>query len=364
MLVSETTNKSNRRSVQDDSSAHRANVPSPSSGGIYSEENHYILEKNTYTHYDHQPLIHKRNLRGGDGLSKRISSSNSSPKSVTAVKQFDMDRFALDCRDPIAGNRISDTDCRRKLSTRTISSTPEAVTSIVYDSDSTMSLTENSQEAADELEDRATGIRDFGKELYTPAVPTPPSSSQTHPAELDIAWLRGGGTIPLEAKTYHHRSRSHSSSIFPIVSYLLKPVTYFIQYLSVIGEWVEQTPFRSWVVLGCAISIEILATILLKAASDSSSGVKDTSTSVFSSTCWMTMVSLFMDLSSILAMGATLKQIEVGVAYAVWSAVGTAVVSIVGIIYWDESKSPTKLISLALIILGVVGLNLSDDSEH
>ncbi|MGH3328403.1 MAG: DMT family transporter [Streptomycetales bacterium] len=51
--------------------------------------------------------------------------------------------------------------------------------------------------------------------------------------------------------------------------------------------------------------------------------------------------------------------IEVGVAYAVWSAVGTAAVATYGILVWGESASALKLASLALILVGVVGLNLA-----
>jgi hypothetical protein len=53
-----------------------------------------------------------------------------------------------------------------------------------------------------------------------------------------------------------------------------------------------------------------------------------------------------------------LSQIEVGLAYAVWAALGTIVVTSVGIIFFHEHCSPVKLLCLTLIIAGVVGLNL------
>ena len=52
-----------------------------------------------------------------------------------------------------------------------------------------------------------------------------------------------------------------------------------------------------------------------------------------------------------------LKQLSVGTTYAIWSAVGTAVIALVGIAAYGEGASPLKLASLALIIIGVVGLN-------
>ena len=54
-----------------------------------------------------------------------------------------------------------------------------------------------------------------------------------------------------------------------------------------------------------------------------------------------------------------LKSIDVGVAYAIWGAVGTTLIVAIGMIFFNESISALKLISIALVILGVVGLNLS-----
>jgi len=52
-----------------------------------------------------------------------------------------------------------------------------------------------------------------------------------------------------------------------------------------------------------------------------------------------------------------LKHLSVGTTYAIWSAVGTAAIALVGIAAYGEGASPLKLASLALIIVGVIGLN-------
>jgi len=52
-----------------------------------------------------------------------------------------------------------------------------------------------------------------------------------------------------------------------------------------------------------------------------------------------------------------LKKIEVSVAYAIWSGLGTTLIVIIGIGWFHESISPVKFLSIALIIIGVVGLN-------
>ena len=54
-----------------------------------------------------------------------------------------------------------------------------------------------------------------------------------------------------------------------------------------------------------------------------------------------------------------LKRIDVSVAYAVWSGMGTALIATIGVLWFKEPITALKLISLALIIGGVVGLNLS-----
>jgi small multidrug resistance pump len=54
-----------------------------------------------------------------------------------------------------------------------------------------------------------------------------------------------------------------------------------------------------------------------------------------------------------------LKELSVGTTYAVWSAAGTALIAVVGVFAFGEPATALKLASLALIILGVVGLNLA-----
>ena len=55
-----------------------------------------------------------------------------------------------------------------------------------------------------------------------------------------------------------------------------------------------------------------------------------------------------------------LAKIEVGIAYACWSALGTLIVSAVGIFLFEETADTVKLLCLAMITAGVVGLNLRE----
>jgi small multidrug resistance pump len=54
-----------------------------------------------------------------------------------------------------------------------------------------------------------------------------------------------------------------------------------------------------------------------------------------------------------------LKRLDLSVTYAIWSGVGTALAAMIGIAYFREPLTLIKVASLALVILGVVGLSLA-----
>lgn len=55
-----------------------------------------------------------------------------------------------------------------------------------------------------------------------------------------------------------------------------------------------------------------------------------------------------------------LKGIDVSIAYAVWAGLGTALITVIGILWFREPASALKLISLAVVVAGVIGLHMSD----
>lgn len=55
----------------------------------------------------------------------------------------------------------------------------------------------------------------------------------------------------------------------------------------------------------------------------------------------------------------SVKRLEVGPAYAVWTGIGAAGTALVGMAVLGESVSMLKLVSIGLVLAGVVGLNLS-----
>lgn len=63
-------------------------------------------------------------------------------------------------------------------------------------------------------------------------------------------------------------------------------------------------------------------------------------------------------------MSQILKQLPLGVTYAVWSGVGTALTAIIGWTFFRDAFQWTALGGIALIILGVVVLNLGSSGTH
>ena len=61
---------------------------------------------------------------------------------------------------------------------------------------------------------------------------------------------------------------------------------------------------------------------------------------------------------SVGALALAVKRFEIGVAYAAWSGIGTALIAVIGVVFFREEVNALKIASLALVIAGVAGLNL------
>lgn len=64
-------------------------------------------------------------------------------------------------------------------------------------------------------------------------------------------------------------------------------------------------------------------------------------------------------LVSFYLLSQAMQQIPAGVAYAVWSGIGTVGISIVGILRFKEKMNVQQVAFLSLILVGVFGLQLS-----
>lgn len=102
----------------------------------------------------------------------------------------------------------------------------------------------------------------------------------------------------------------------------------------------------NWLYLILAIIFETIATSLLKMSNGFSILLPSFGTIIGYAICF-----LFLSFA--------LKTIEMGVVYAIWGAFGILLISLIGIIFFHESASLIKIISILLIVIGTVGLRFA-----
>jgi small multidrug resistance pump len=103
----------------------------------------------------------------------------------------------------------------------------------------------------------------------------------------------------------------------------------------------------AWIFLIIGIIFEVLGTICMKLAEG------------FTKLVPSILVFVFYGLS-LAALVFVLRKMEVSIAYAIWASIGTAVIAVIGIIWFKETVSVMKIISIALIIIGIIGLEMFD----
>lgn len=74
---------------------------------------------------------------------------------------------------------------------------------------------------------------------------------------------------------------------------------------------------------------------------------------------WISTWTVILMAISMWLLGAAVKTLPVGTAYAVWTGIGAVGAAIAGLILFSESANPVRLICIALIVVGVAGLKLS-----
>jgi quaternary ammonium compound-resistance protein SugE len=74
---------------------------------------------------------------------------------------------------------------------------------------------------------------------------------------------------------------------------------------------------------------------------------------------WPTVWTVLAMAVSLWLLGIALKSLPVGTAYAVWVGIGAVGTVVLGIFLLGEPVSPGRLISIACIVAGIIGLKLS-----
>lgn len=103
---------------------------------------------------------------------------------------------------------------------------------------------------------------------------------------------------------------------------------------------------QHWLLLSLAIELEVAGTTSMKLSEG------------FTRTIPSILIFVFYA-ASFVALTFALKRIDLGIAYAIWAGIGTALITVIGILWFREPATAMKLLSILLLIAGVVGLNLS-----
>ncbi len=106
---------------------------------------------------------------------------------------------------------------------------------------------------------------------------------------------------------------------------------------------------KPWLFLSIAIISEVVATSALK----SSNGF---------SQFWPSLVVVAGYAAAFFFLSLTLRTIPVGVAYAIWSGAGIVLITVIGWLVLGQALDVPAIVGLALIIVGVVILNVFSKS--
>ena len=101
----------------------------------------------------------------------------------------------------------------------------------------------------------------------------------------------------------------------------------------------------SWLLLALAIALEVAGTTSMKLSDGFSRPIPTVAVFVLYAGAFSLLI-------------VVLRRLELGITYAVWSGVGTAMTAIIGIAFFAESAGLLKLLFIGIIIFGVVGLYL------
>jgi small multidrug resistance pump len=101
-----------------------------------------------------------------------------------------------------------------------------------------------------------------------------------------------------------------------------------------------------WILLGCAILSEVTATIALRISEG------------FSKLVPSVIVVIGYLIAFVLLAEVLKRGMPVGVAYGVWSAIGVALVAVIGAAFLGDSLTWIQVGGLALVIAGVAALEL------
>jgi len=112
----------------------------------------------------------------------------------------------------------------------------------------------------------------------------------------------------------------------------------------------HDTPRMAWFYLFLGGALEIIWLIAMKY----SNGFRN---------LWPSVIVVIALIASMIVVSLAIRTIPMGTAYAIWTGIGAAGGAIAGIVLFNESKDWLRLLSIALIIAGIVGLKLTAPAD-
>lgn len=102
---------------------------------------------------------------------------------------------------------------------------------------------------------------------------------------------------------------------------------------------------KQWLFLSVAIVSEVIGTSALKATCEFTR-------------LWPSVIVVVSYFSAFYFLTLTLRTIPIGIAYAIWSGVGVALITLVGWLFYKQTLDMPAFIGITLIVAGVVVLNV------
>ena len=102
---------------------------------------------------------------------------------------------------------------------------------------------------------------------------------------------------------------------------------------------------QQWVFLAIAIVSEVIAASALKASAGFTR-------------LWPSFIVVAGYATAFYFLSLTLRMIPVGVAYAIWSGAGVALIALIAWLFFGQALDAPAIVGLALIVAGVVVLNV------
>jgi small multidrug resistance pump len=102
---------------------------------------------------------------------------------------------------------------------------------------------------------------------------------------------------------------------------------------------------QQWVFLSAAIVSEVIGTSALKSAAGFTR-------------LWPSLIVVISYSTAFFFLSLTLKTLPVGIAYAIWSGVGIALISLIAWVVFGQKLDAAAVIGILLIVAGVMVLNV------